>query len=1042
MTKILELLEKELPKYIHEVKSKRQENAKAFAFSSFMQKVFNVESKDLDFEKSVKTEVMQLRGRIDAVFGNVILEFKKDLSASLEIAKEELLKYFQTYLEKGETSFLGIANDGIHFKVFYPVIENNIVVKIEEIDKLDLEKNTVKEIFLWFDSYFFSTEKILPTSDDIRRRFGLDSPTFATIYRKLGELFEKAQIDKRTNIKFETWNKYLEIVYGDRPDEKKLFFKHTYLSTFVKLLIHVKISGGQHNAFDEIIPILYGNTFSNAGIKNFMEEDFFSWILAPNIKKQTSKLFSNLLQEIYVYDLEKIDEDVLKQLYQELVDPDVRKLLGEFYTPDWLAESMIKKVLENDDTKSVMDPSCGSGTFLFKTIQFKIESLLKKKWSKDKILYHIVDNVIGFDVHPLAVIIAKTNYLLALKDILHAKKGPISIPVYLSDSLKTPTKKIDVSSSIPTFEFEALDKKFRFPISVAEDIGKMDDVVGALREYGQQFELKIENAAVSKFNFDPDEYAKNTVLDFEKRMKFVYNEEVSKILVQSLETLYDLIRRQEDAIWPYVLRNMYKPIAIASRKIDAIVGNPPWIAQQAIHDVGYKRFLKEKSLEYGLAEPKEVNNIPNMELASLFFCQCVKQYLSPKGIIGFVLPRSVLDASQHVKFRKFLNPPVELFLIYDLKKVKPLFKIPSCVIFAKNSANTTYPVKSIELKGTLQSTNEKLTIAEKDLDNISSEFTPITREKNNSPYHKKFAKGADLIPRIFWFVDIKSDSFLGFDPENPHIISSENKNVKKPWNEFQMDGNVSKQFLFNTIVATDMVPFGILQRRLLFLPIVIKNNKVEVLDPSKISALANTDTSKYLQNVEETWSQNRGRGTSSKYASYEWINYQNKLSNQTVKRKFKVLYVGSATYMTACVLKINEKYSFDIDGTQLNTNNFITDVATYYFDTDNENEANYLTAIFNSKILDDLIKPEQSKGDFGPRNIHKLPLTFNIPLYDSSSDQHVELSKLGMECAKKASKLLPKIESKSIGVIRKKLRNALDKEYRQIDEIVKQILKN
>jgi len=59
VTKILELLEKELPKYIHEVKSKRQENAKAFAFSSFMQKVFNVESKDLDFEKSVKTEVMQ-----------------------------------------------------------------------------------------------------------------------------------------------------------------------------------------------------------------------------------------------------------------------------------------------------------------------------------------------------------------------------------------------------------------------------------------------------------------------------------------------------------------------------------------------------------------------------------------------------------------------------------------------------------------------------------------------------------------------------------------------------------------------------------------------------------------------------------------------------------------------------------------------------------------------------------------------------------------------------------------------------------------------
>ena len=154
------------------------------------------------------------------------------------------------------------------------------------------------------------------------------------------------------------------------------------------------------------------------------------------------------------------------------------------------------------------------------------------------------------------------------------------------------------------------------------------------------------------------------------------------------------------------------------------------------------------------------------------------------------------------------------------------------------------------------------------------------------------------------------------------------------------------------------------------------------------------------------------------------------------------MYVGGGTYITACVLKVDEKYSFNIDGTQLNTNNFITDYSTYYFDTDNENEANYLVAILNSKILDDLITPEQSKGDFGPRNINKLPLTFNIPLYDSSSDQHVELSKLGMECAKKASKLLPKIESKSIGVIRKKIRDALDKEYRQIDEIVKQILKN
>ena len=158
------------------------------------------------------------------------------------------------------------------------------------------------------------------------------------------------------------------------------------------------------------------------------------------------------------------------------------------------------------------------------------------------------------------------------------------------------------------------------------------------------------------------------------------------------------------------------------------------------------------------------------------------------------------------------------------------------------------------------------------MDSTSSEFIPVTRERNNSPYHKKFRKGADLIPRIFWFVNIKSDSFMGFNPESPHVISSENKNAKQPWKELQLEGNVSKQFLFNTIVATDMVPFGILQRRLLFLPILIKDNKVKVLNSSDNSEITHTDTSKYLQDVEKIWSKH-SKGTANTMTPYQWIDY-------------------------------------------------------------------------------------------------------------------------------------------------------------------------
>ena len=108
------------------------------------------------------------------------------------------------------------------------------------------------------------------------------------------------------------------------PVKRNCFLKHTYLSTFVKLLIHVKITKGIPQNFEEIMPILFGNTFQNAGIMGFMEEDFFMWTNAPVIRKQSGEIFHKLLQEIYVYDLNKINEDVLKELYQELVDPEIR----------------------------------------------------------------------------------------------------------------------------------------------------------------------------------------------------------------------------------------------------------------------------------------------------------------------------------------------------------------------------------------------------------------------------------------------------------------------------------------------------------------------------------------------------------------------------------------------------------------------------------------------------------------------------------------------------------------------------------------------
>jgi len=44
--------------------------------------------------------------------------------------------------------------------------------------------------------------------------------------------------------------------------------------------------------------------------------------------------------------MENFSEDVLKGLYQELVDPEERHELGEYYTPDWLAEYIAENLIE------------------------------------------------------------------------------------------------------------------------------------------------------------------------------------------------------------------------------------------------------------------------------------------------------------------------------------------------------------------------------------------------------------------------------------------------------------------------------------------------------------------------------------------------------------------------------------------------------------------------------------------------------------------------------------------------------------------------
>ncbi len=126
--------------------------------------------------------------------------------------------------------------------------------------------------------------------------------------------------------------------------------------------------------------------------------------------------------------------DLLKPLYESLFPRAVRHALGEYYTPNWLAEHVLDEVGYHGQAGArLLDPTCGSGTFLLAAL---------KRWRQSTLALPIV----GFDLHPLAVASARANYLLAIADLL-GPDLPIEVPVFARDAI------LDQRPDEATFDF-------------------------------------------------------------------------------------------------------------------------------------------------------------------------------------------------------------------------------------------------------------------------------------------------------------------------------------------------------------------------------------------------------------------------------------------------------------------------------------------------------------------------------------------------------------------------------------------------------------
>ena len=231
--------------------------------------------------------------------------------------------------------------------------------------------------------------------------------------------------------------------------------------------------------------VLSGASFEAAGIFGATESDFFDWVVARTGRARPLSAAS--WRTSAAFRLDRVESDVLKILYESLIDREERHGLGEYYTPDWLAAKIVRHAVDRPMEQRVLDPACGSGTFLFHAIRNFLKEAEEAGLEETLRAQEVTNHIAGMDIHPVAVIIARVTYLLALAPVIARRAGSLSIPVYLGEALQLSTattkhlKELVIHVPPPPERAE-----LKFPEIFCKEIHLFDKLVARMRQGSEQ----------------------------------------------------------------------------------------------------------------------------------------------------------------------------------------------------------------------------------------------------------------------------------------------------------------------------------------------------------------------------------------------------------------------------------------------------------------------------------------------------------------------------------------------------------------------------
>jgi methylase of polypeptide subunit release factors len=939
---------------------------------------------------------------IDNLVDLTTIEYESNLSdqTKYRAGERQVREHCAGLLRRGEDPefIVGILSDTIHWYAFridrvdpVPLAQLEARhVHLGPIDSIDVssgDATAARQLLEFLLRYLARLESRPLNAQSIRKDLGFDSQFcrqhLEPLHRLVGDAF--AQHPGYARLIAELWQEFVEVAHGqDTPGDFSLneYADELYLVTLSKLICaNVIEETALLSDESQLLAILGGSYFRSKGLLNLVEYDYFGWLNASPLAASLLPIARSLQEDLRAYNFARLpSEDLFGQIMAQLARNSRRILLGQEWTPIWLASYIVDhtiSLLPPGELPRFVDMCCGSGAMIVEAVR-QAKPVLAASIGEPERVPALSQAITGFDIDPLAVMLAKINWVLAARDWLQPfGDHEIIIPVYHADSLfasRPLSSDLAGNKGVTSYDLQLADQRITMPsFSISNDFrAAFDELLDA------GYRIAMAARSGPSFVLDRTATAEATRLALTNAALPATRDqsEAAHQFVADLATTINVLDRQgRNGIWAFILRNSYRP-GLVEGQFNGLVSNPPWLALSKLADNPYQRMLKEKAEQFGIRPTGPA--FLHVELATIFLLHAVDRYLKEGAAVGCIVPETILNGYHHHPFRTAAfarsQTPVA-FALQEIWRAAPLtFKNNAVVLFGTKAAPQVDQPDPIPGAVVAESGLTPLQL-HRQTHGRRTAWTEQALRADRAGFFSPadFRQGADIMPRTLFFHDVEpappARGMAQWRLKPINLATSPVAFVIREAKEFRhfriTPQIVPDDLVFDVLTSNLLTPFDLATPVQAVLPIrkVPGDGWVPLSDQALVAKSAGATAT--LQQIGQALN-----ASSPTAAVWEKIDTRRKLSQQAIVPG-KYLVVTGAGGANVCS-------AFRYADPQL-ASKLIIDQTLYWAQVNDEDAAVYLTGLLNSEAVTLVIQDFQPQGMFGRRHVHTLPFEVTPP---------------------------------------------------------------